>query len=1038
MGSMIWLVVQETFTRRPWKDYQLDWFQVEQTRALKNLEGEKAWLTSGVVKTKGPDGQEVETKVADRIAALEKQIADMEGAIIDTPKRVELEKLKKDLAAAEVNLKDKEILVAFAKAAEDEYYYYYRSAKHHEHKDEEEKYAKTVDDLHNKMLERSKEYDEASAKRDAVSDKVNEIQGAITKAKKELSDLKEGLSAADRAYVATKNRYTTPIDQLLNEEKIEQFWNQEIDLVDRCQTCHMAYDKCGYSAPREIVESTIKDGLDVPALRKKYCLTRDEAARYIAAAAKIKDSWGSDPELDFEKVKGDLKLEEEPVLASAAKLKITPKDAEGLYRTHPDQTPLLTAHPPDVFGCTTCHYGEGRRTKGVGLNLLAGQTAPFDHARHDHYWEVQMLETSNHQVEASCFNCHRDDYELPYAEHATKGRKLVQHLGCTGCHPLGPLDPERKHGPALNKVGGKIDPAWMLSWIQYPRGIRPRTRMPNFWPNAITKDGKPDPESSRCDEFDYQKGAPFSPSVYGNCVQIRERESAYIQAYLTKNSKDDTYPQMPGSANAAHGKELFETIGCQGCHNLGEWTQASHMPGSTDRDLAPNLTSVGDKVKTPGWFFAWVKNPKSYWHETRMPQLRLTDADAWDVAAFLSSQKGESKYGVSERAQGFINEDQSSEKGKKLIAYYGCFGCHEINGFETMARIGADLTEFGSKATAKLDFGDVPEFASDPHSENWEAWTREKLNEPRAFRYERAAARMPQFDVSKEELDLAVIFLKSQNSVTKKWPAHIRHKQTKEQAAIQRGAFLVDVYNCGGCHLIDNRGIDVDHDHVLDGGDIYARLVNDEDQKFRAPPKLIREGAKVYPDWLFGFLKAPFKLRENYTLRMPTFQFTDQQAAELVAYFASKAGTGYPFIEKKKDQLSPEDTATSKKLFAEAQCLNCHNLGAGGPPMDPKNIAPNLRLSAARLQYDWLFHWLKNPQEQIPGVGMPNFFSPVEDKPGEYETPLTDIANGDWRKQVELLRALVIDLGVPEMSAPLAQAAPAQPAKRPVRHTRGR
>jgi mono/diheme cytochrome c family protein len=272
--------------------------------------------------------------------------------------------------------------------------------------------------------------------------------------------------------------------------------------------------------------------------------------------------------------------------------------------------------------------------------------------------------------------------------------------------------------------------------------------------------------------------------------------------------------------------------------------------------------------------------------------------------------------------------------------------------------------------------------------------------------------------VTQEEINEVVLFLKSQNTFTEKWPDSVRHLQTKEQAAIQRGAFLVDSYNCTGCHMVDDRGVDVDHDHVLDGGDIYRRLSQNEDDKFRAPPKLIREGAKVYPDWLFGFLKAPFKLRENYRVRMPTFQFTDQQAGDLVAYFAAKAGSGYPYIQKKKDDLSAQDSGTATRLFNEAQCLSCHNLG-GDKPIDPKNVAPNLRLAGARLQYDWLFNWLKNPQEQAPGVGMPNFFAAVEDKPGEYETPLTDIANGDWRRQIELLRAFVINLGVDEgKSAP--------------------
>src|SRR5439155_8200407 len=123
-------------------------------------------------------------------------------------------------------------------------------------------------------------------------------------------------------------------------------------------------------------------------------------------------------------------------------------------------------------------------------------------------------------------------------------------------------------------------------------------------------------------------------------------------------------------------------------------------------------------------------------------------------------------------------------------------------GFENAGRIGVDLVEFGTKLPSKLDFGDVKEFASDPHKQTWDAWTRRKLLEPRVYRYERVETRMPQFDLTPKELEMAVMFLKSQNDLTSSWPDSIRFQQTKEKAAIQRGNFLIDSYNCIGCHRV--------------------------------------------------------------------------------------------------------------------------------------------------------------------------------------------------------------------------------------------
>lgn len=1020
MLSMVWLVYQEFFSRRPWKDVQLGWFQVEKTRAHKNLDAERKWLKDGTLTVKDDDGEEEEIDVGARVEALTKEIAELEGAIVDSPKYVEFQALARELAEAEIEVKDEEMRLAFAKGYEDEYYYYYRHAKHAGHTEEVAEAQAEYERRHKEVLEKSAKYDAATAVRDALLDKVTAFQVALNTKKSELSELQSGLAAAQRAVDSTDEQWTA----------IDQFWNQEIDLVDRCHTCHVGWDKCGYAHPEAILNAVLYEGNTGEDLRKFYCITRSEADRYLEVAEEVRDSWYEDEKLTFEDVKDKLysvgapegsKDITEPVLATAKKLGVPEARADVLYRTHPDYWGLMTKHPVQQYGCTTCHYGQGRQTKGVALNYLAAYVwdgdrhlAPFDHAKTDHYWIEQILDNERNHTEASCFNCHVNDYELDYAPNLTGARKLVQHIGCTGCHPIGPLDPERKHGPPLTNVKSKIDVAWMNAWIQEPHAIRPRTRMPNFWPNAVTEDGTPDKDRNDCNAFDFAKGGPPSPAVWTNCYEQRDEESGYIMAYLIEASGEVPAPAMPASADASKGEEIVKSVGCRGCHNIDDWNQASNMPGSDDRDLAPNLTEIGAKVTEPGWFFNWVKDPKGWWEHTRMPSLRLSDEEAWNVAAFLASKKGSTNYALSPKTRAAMEKEDAGARGKQLIGYYGCFGCHDIEGFEGASRIGADLTLFGSKLPHKLDFGDVESLISDPHNQTWEAWLRQKLAAPRSYTYERATTKMPDFELTQREIDQIVLFLKSQNEMAQGYPEHVKHNQDERDRAVQRGEYLLDVYNCTGCHLVDKQGIDVDGDHQLDGGDIY-RLYADSEDKYRAPPKLIREGAKVYPDWLYKFLKEPFKLRENYELRMPTFQFDDETAQAFVAYFAAKAGSPYPYVEKKVDLLSDEDAATAEKLFVAAQCLNCHNLG--GPPSDPKNVAPNLTLTYERLQYDWLFHWFKNPQEQQPGVGMPNFFIPVDDEPGVYETPLTDIADGDWKRQVELLRAYVIGLGVQKMKA---------------------
>jgi mono/diheme cytochrome c family protein len=69
------------------------------------------------------------------------------------------------------------------------------------------------------------------------------------------------------------------------------------------------------------------------------------------------------------------------------------------------------------------------------------------------------------------------------------------------------------------------------------------------------------------------------------------------------------------------------------------------------------------------------------------------------------------------------------------------------------------------------------------------------------------------------------------------------------------------------------------------------------------PPPLPREGEKVQPGWLFQFLRNPFVIRPLAVLRMPRFNMSDEEAMDLVNYFAAAdkvtnpgIGLHYPYI----------------------------------------------------------------------------------------------------------------------------------------------
>src|SRR4029450_436188 len=77
------------------------------------------------------------------------------------------------------------------------------------------------------------------------------------------------------------------------------------------------------------------------------------------------------------------------------------------------------------------------------------------------------------------------------------------------------------------------------------------------------------------------------------------------------------------------------------CHRVGDDKRGMDaFWAASYRTHGPNLDGTGTKVNA-GWLFAWVKNPKGYWHETRMPNLRLSDKEAADITAYLMSLRND-------------------------------------------------------------------------------------------------------------------------------------------------------------------------------------------------------------------------------------------------------------------------------------------------------------------------------------------------------------------------------------------------------------
>lgn len=653
------------------------------------------------------------------------------------------------------------------------------------------------------------------------------------------------------------------------------------------------------------------------------------------------------------------------------------EEYENPWKTHPRRDVLLVKHPVEKFGCTPCHDGQGR--------ALSVEVAH----KPKHYWDNPMLEVKGTKyVEAKCIRCHNQTLEIPEGSAITQAKMMFQDFGCFGCHKVEGLEEQwaadltkiRKVAPTLGGIGSKVNPDWIVRWIQNPRSYLPKTRMPNF--RLSEQQAKDIAAYLLASKHDHEHGA----TTITTAMASAGGSDAVVQlAALKSTAPTSKSPKSPKSSRE-EGGELIKTVGCLGCHTI------NGVGGS----FAPDLSHIGSKVQKEH-LYGWIRNPKDHNPNTPMPSFRFIDSQVESVVLYLMSLRDPNAPAPLEVSPVV---DGNPDEGANLIRKYGCFGCHDIPGFENESRIAPDLTEFAKKKPEELDFGDQVHIE---HS--WKGWTLGKLADPRRYATERIESKMPDFYLTEEEAKTLSILLKSFNG-EKMTPKYIRNLSENE-IQIEKGRRAIKQYNCRGCHEIENRGGDI---RAVVAINLQLEGKSEQDAQLLAPtyspPMLTGEGAKVKPDWLFSFLKSPTPIRPWLKLRMPTFRFTDQEASRIAAHFASLSNVEFPFIEPYEVSMTKEDIAAVQKLMSKDyfDCFSCHQQGEKKPEGPEEGWAPDLMLANKRLRRDWLIKWLTDPQQLQPGTKMPTFLADSQSGPD-------DVLSGDEEQQKQVIAAYVLSLG---------------------------
>jgi mono/diheme cytochrome c family protein len=632
------------------------------------------------------------------------------------------------------------------------------------------------------------------------------------------------------------------------------------------------------------------------------------------------------------------------------------EDAPQPFKTHSNFEQIILKHPPDQLGCTPCHEGQGPAVNSVA--------AAHGFVR---FWEHPLL--LGDKMQSRCIKCHIDVGSLrnsggaQIAHNWVEGERLFEQLGCHGCHLTAGYEELPKIGPYLKRAAAKLDPSWTVRWIKDPQAFRPHTRMPDFM-------------------FDDTQALQISAYI------LQSSRGASDQWLAAHPEPSTLKAALTDSGLIEQGKGLFESVGCLGCHSaepgqlgspVGSFEGFKPAERRTTKDFAPNLSRIAEKTSAR-WIYFWLRNPADYAAHPAMPSLRLTDREALAVTAYLMTlgSKREDPQVVAQLA-----DPDNAAQGEALVRKYGCFGCHEIEGMDKESRIGVELSTFGSKHLDELFFGERVDIPA-----TWDEWTYWKLQHPRIYATEDVEQLMPNFYLDDADIKNLSVFLAGLTEG--RVPERYRSPGTDRQRQIVEGRRSVNYYNCVGCHQIENRG------------GYIARYYEGDEAAF-APPILEGEGAKVQPQWLFGFLQHPTPIRPWLSVRMPTFGFTNRESDVLVNYFTALADVKVPYVFLNTDLIPADMLRAGQELMSVEyfNCFSCHQQGEKKPEGPPSGWAPDLALAYERLNPDWVIEWIKDPQKLQPGTRMPAFY------PGGPD----DILDGNEDLQIRAMRDYIFWLG---------------------------
>jgi mono/diheme cytochrome c family protein len=388
-------------------------------------------------------------------------------------------------------------------------------------------------------------------------------------------------------------KYNTLVAELPQKVKpaeigIKQIWNQKLDRVDRCVTCHL--------------------GLNVEALKdaKQPYRTHPHVYHNIEEFGCTICHEGQGAATEFKESIGDVKYWDKPIFPTAY---MEASCAKCHKERNVPHAPVLNLGRKliEESNCVGCHKIEGYEKQwvphldGIGskvnrqwiVNWLKNPKGYFPKTRMPNFLlkdaEVDVLADFLMSFAAFSNEVPLDPLPPELASTNEEQKAKLVELGstrfkearCISCHAI-----NGKGGYVatdIGKVASKVNEQWLYNYIKNPKRFSPGVEMPRF---------------------------RFSELELIGVV-------AYMESEFTDYELEQPPPHTPDAAFHEKGLALFKKYNCSGCHELGSMNRAEEM--------APELTFVGSKKlyeidfgkseinqTLPSYLYAKLTNPRTF------------------------------------------------------------------------------------------------------------------------------------------------------------------------------------------------------------------------------------------------------------------------------------------------------------------------------------------------------------------------------------------------------------------------------------------